>query len=68
LDKRYSTINIIHQYQLQEALHNMKQVLGQSINEFFSQMQSVWAPLVLSEPSWEDAKGTEKFFAYHDNI
>jgi len=46
----------------------LKQVSGQSINEFLSQMQAVWDQLSLSEPSWENAKDAEKFFQYRDNM
>lgn len=68
LSTRYSSTNIVHQYQLHEALHNMKQVSGQSINEFLSQLQGIWDQLALSEPSWEDAQDAEKFFKYRDNL
>lgn len=68
LSTRYSTTNIVHQYQLHEALHNLKQVSGQSVNEFLSQMQAIWDQLAMSEPSWENAKDAEKFAKYHGNL
>ena len=67
LRTRYSTTNTVHQYQLHEALHDMKQVSRQSINEFLAQMQGLWDQLALSELSWENA-GDAKFFSkYRDS-
>lgn len=68
LSTRYSTTNVVHQYQLHEALHSMKQASGQSINEFLSQMQALWDQLALSEPSFENTKDAEIFFKYRDNL
>lgn len=68
LSTRYYTTNVVHQYQLHEALHNMKQVPGQSINEFLSQMQPIWDQLALSEPSFENTKDANKIFKYRDNL
>ena len=68
LAKCYSTTDIIHQYQLHEKLHTMRQLSGQSVNDFLSQMQAVWDHLALAEPSWENAKDAEKYYKYCDNL
>ena len=48
LSRRYSTIDVASQYQLHETLSTMKQLSGQSINEFLSSIHAMWDQLALS--------------------
>jgi len=68
LAKCYSTTDIIHQYQLYEKLHTMRQLSGQLVNDFLSQMQAIWDQLALAEPAWENAKDAENYYKYCDNL
>lgn len=68
LAKRYSTTDIVHQYRLHEKLHNMKQLPGQPINEFLSEMQAIWDQLGMAEPTWENTKDAENYLKYRDNM
>jgi len=46
----------------------MRQLNGQPINDFLSQLQALWDQLALAEPTWANAKDAEKYFTYRDNL
>jgi len=46
----------------------MRQVSGQLVNDFSSQMQAVWEQLALDELSRKNAKDAKKYYKYHDNL
>ena len=66
LKERYQTTGLAHQYQLQSQLHRMRQESSQSINDFLSQMYSVWDQLALSEPTWPHQEDAVLFTAYRN--
>ncbi|CAL5387066.1 unnamed protein product [Camellia sinensis] len=66
LKERYQTTGLAHQYQLQNQLHRMRQESTQSINDFLSQIYSVWDQLALSEPAWHDPEDAV-LFTIHRN-
>jgi len=46
----------------------MKQSSNQPINDFVSQMQTIWDQLALAELTWENAKDVEKYFKFCGNL
>ncbi|XP_028053745.1 uncharacterized protein LOC114258087 [Camellia sinensis] len=66
LKERYQATGLAHQYQLQSQLHRMRQESSQSINDFLSQMYSVWDQLALSEPTWPHQEDAVLFTAYRN--
>ncbi|KAK6120551.1 hypothetical protein DH2020_045703 [Rehmannia glutinosa] len=66
LAKRYSAADGAHQYQLATTLHYMCQEPGQPINNFLSQIHTIWDQLTASEPTWECNADAEKFANWRD--
>ena len=66
LKERYQTTGLAHQYQLQNQLHRMRQESTQSINDFLSQIYSVWDQLALSEPTWHNHEDAVLFTIYRN--
>ncbi|XP_028123577.1 agamous-like MADS-box protein AGL29 [Camellia sinensis] len=66
LKDRYQTTGLAHQYQLQNQLHQMRQESSQSINDFLSQMHSIWDQLALSEPTWPHREDAVLFTTYRN--
>ena len=51
MKNRYQTTGLAHYYQLWTTLLNIKQESGQSVNDFFAQVQPIWHQISLAKIS-----------------
>ena len=51
LAKRYSTTHESIKYQLMVELHQLRQELGLSINDYYDQRRFIWDQIDLSDPT-----------------
>ena len=56
LAKIYSTSHGPMKYQLVVVLHQLKEELGQSINDYYDQLCFIWDQIDLSDPTWACSK------------
>ena len=49
--ERYSTTHGSMKYQLVVELHQLKQELGQSINDYYDKLRFIWDQVDLSDPT-----------------
>ena len=52
LAKRYSTTYGSMKYQLMIELHQLRQELGQSINDYYDQFRFIWDQIDPFDPTW----------------
>ena len=61
LAKRYSTTHDSMKYQLMVELHQLRQELGQSINDYYGQLCLIWDQINLSDPIWACSKDAQQY-------
>ena len=68
LAKRYSTSHGSMKYQLVVELHQLRQELGQSINDYYDQLCFIWNQIDLSDPTWACSKDAQQYATIQDEF
>ncbi|RVX18797.1 Retrovirus-related Pol polyprotein from transposon TNT 1-94 [Vitis vinifera] len=68
LAKRYSTTHGSLKYQLVVELHQLRQELGQSINDYYDQLRFIWDQIDLSDPTWTCSKDAQQYASIRDEF
>jgi hypothetical protein len=66
LASRYSSVDGAHEYQLLFELFQLRQELGQSINDFLARMQFLWNQIDVSDPIWKDPTDAKMYVKHRD--
>ena len=66
--KRYSTIHGSMKYQLVVELHQLRQELGQSINDYYDQLCFIWDQINLSDPTWACLEDAQQYTSIRDEF
>ena len=68
LAKRYSTTHGSMKYQLVVELHQLRQELGQSINDYYDQLCFIWDQIDLSDPTLACSKDAQQYASIRDEF
>ena len=68
LAKRYSTTHGSMKYQLVVELHQLRQELGQSINDYYDQLRLIWDQIDLSDSTWACSKYAQQYATIRDEF
>ena len=68
LVERYSTTHGSMKYQLIVELHQLKQELGQSINDYYDQLRFIWDQVDLSDLTWACSKDNQQYATVRDEF
>ena len=68
LAKRYSTTHGSIKYQLVVELHQLRQELGQSIDDYYDQLRFIWDQIDLSDPTWACSKDAQQYASIRDEF
>ena len=68
LGKRYSTTHGSMKYQLVVELHQLRQELGQSINDYYDQLRFIWDQIDLSYSTWACSKDAQQYASIRDEF
>ena len=68
LAKRYSTTYDSMKYQLVVELHQLRQELGQSINDYYDQLCLIWDQINLSDSIWACSKDAQQYASIKDEF
>jgi hypothetical protein len=68
LAQRYNSTDLAQRFQIVTKLHRMRQELGQSITDFYSQMTHLWNQLALCEPQWRDKDDASDYIAFRNSL
>ncbi|RVW11705.1 Retrovirus-related Pol polyprotein from transposon TNT 1-94 [Vitis vinifera] len=68
LTKRYSTTHGSMKYQLVVELHQLRQELGQSINDYYDQLRFIWDQIDFSDPTWACSKDAQQYASIKDEF
>jgi len=49
-------------------LHQLRQELGQSINDYYDQLHFIWGQIDLSDPTWACSKDAQQYATIQDEI
>ena len=66
--ERYSTTHGSMKYQLMVELHQLKQELGQSINDYYDQLRFIWDQVDLSDLTWACSKDNQQYATVRDEF
>ena len=66
--ERYSTTHGSMKYQLMVELHQLKQELGQSINDYYDKLRFIWDQVDLSDPTWACSKDAQQYTTVRDEF
>ena len=68
LVERYSTTHGSMKYQLIVELHQLKQELGQSINDYYDKLRFIWDQVDLSDLTWACSKDNQQYATVRDEF
>uniref|UniRef100_A0A2N9HGZ1 Uncharacterized protein n=1 Tax=Fagus sylvatica TaxID=28930 RepID=A0A2N9HGZ1_FAGSY len=68
LAKRYSSPHGTQEYQLLIEQYQIRQYLGQSINDFFALFQFIWDQFDLADPPWDIPNDAMKYASHRDQM
>ena len=68
LAKRYSATHGSMKYQLVVELHQLRQELGQSINDYYNQLRFIWDQIDLSNPTWACSNDAQQYASIRDEF
>ena len=68
LAKRYFTTHGSMKYQLVVELHQLRQELGQSINDYYDQLRFIWDQIDLPDPTWACSKDAQQYASIRDEF
>ena len=55
-------------YQLVVELHQLRQELGQSINDYYDQFRFIWDQIDLYDPTWACSKDAQQYAQQYASI
>ena len=64
---------VLHYSRIQEIslvveLHQLRQELGQSINDYYDQLCFIWDQIDLSDPTWACSKDAQQYTSIRDEF
>ena len=68
LAKRYSTTHESMKYQLVIELHQLREELGQSINDYYDQLCLIWDQIDLFDTTWACSKDAQQYATIRDEF
>ena len=68
LAKRYSTTHGSMKYQLMVELHQLRQELGQSINDYYDKLRFIWDQIDTFYPTWACSKDAQQYATIRDEF